>query len=383
MSLYGSLDLPKEQGSPAAILSYLIEKFEQTRPNFPTSFVELFVLCDGYLSLLQGFGPGIAYRNGGKAIFGRLNELGAAFNQLREKGLADETTGAVLQDLFSGIAGMVNLAARLLPKLLFGGQTGNWRISNQVGAIYDVPRSAPYFEATYGTLVGSPLAPLLQPIVGAKVQAGWRAVPELAKDELDGLLRPFPDTEPVDLLYIFAPKGDDIPDHIRLPWKLFPTLFVCRMAIAGAPETDSLASVLLSQYLSGFGPRMYAQGRCLAPLEKATWASQSQAPAVALMGQSGDPRVGQARPTLADKTTERNWKVELEGVSWSCSLTPEGIIVLTGQSGEGQLSLMTYMADRDEFLNGKLQQRILELMGQQVLDEIVQCVSGMHESRGG
>lgn len=335
-------------------------------------------------SILKISGPGIAYRNAGKAIFGRLNEFGAAFNQLREKGLADETTGALLQDLFSGIAGMVNLAARLLPKLLFGGQSGNWRISNQVAALYDLPRSAPYFEATYGTLVGSPLAPLLQPIVGSKVQPGWRAVPEVAKDELGSLLRPFPDTEPVDLLYIFAPKGDDIPDHIRLPWKLFPTLFVCRMAIAGAPETDSLASVLLSHYLSGFGPRMYAQGRCLAPLEKANWSSQSsQAPAVPLRGQSGDPGAGRARATLADKTTERNWKVEREGISWSCSLTPEGIIVLTGQGREGQISMMMYMADRDEFLGGKLQQRILELMGQQVLDEIVQCVSGMHESRGG
>ena len=379
MSLYGSLDLPKQQGSPAAILSYLIEKFEQTRPNFPKSFVELFVLCDGYLSQLQGFGPGVAYRNAGRAIFGRLNELGAAFNQSGEKGLVDERTGSVLQDLFSSIAGMVNLAARLVPKLLFSGEVGNWRISNQLGSLYDVPRSAPYFEATYGTLLGSrsPLAPLVQPIVGAKVKAGWRSVPRVAKDELDGLLRSFPDNEPVDLLYIFVPKGENIPDHIRLSWKLFPTLFVCRMAIAGVPETDSLASVLLSHYLSAFGPRMYAQGRCISPLEEASWESQSSH--ARTVEQSADPAAGQPQSPLAEiQTTERNWKVERRGVSWNCSLTPQGIIVLTGQSGEGQLCLMTYMADRDEFLGGKLQQRILELMGQQVLDEIVRAVSDMH-----
>lgn len=382
MSLYGSFDLPKQQGSPAAILSYLIEKFEQARPNFPPSFVPLFVLCDGYLSLLQGFGPGIAYRNAGRALIARLNELGTAFNKAGEQGLADERTGALLQDLGSAIAGMVKLTASFLPKLLFSNQVGNWRISNQMGGLYHVPRSAPFFEASYGTLLGSPLAPLVQPIVGAKVEAGWRSVPQLATDELDGLLRSFPDSEPVDLLYIFAPKGNDIPDHIRLSWKLFPTLFLCRMAITGVPETDSLASVLLSQYLSGLGPRMYAEGRCLAPLEEATWKSQSsQAPAVALMEQSADHRADQARAPLAEiKTPERNWKVKRDGVSWSCSLTPEGIIVLTGQSGEGQLFLMTYMADRDEFLGGKLQQRILELMGQKVLDEIVRAVSDMHEA---
>jgi tetratricopeptide (TPR) repeat protein len=116
-------------------------------------------------------------------------------------------------------------------------------------------------------------------------------------------------------------------------------------------------------------------------LNQTTAAARTLRNAVAVMEQSGNPRADQARARLAEiETTERNWRVERDGVRWSCSLAPEGIIVLTGQSGERQLTVMTHMADRDEFLGGKLQQQLLELMGQQVLDEIIQAVSDTEEA---
>ncbi len=50
--------------------------------------------------------------------------------------------------------------------------------------------------------------------------------------------------------------------------KLFPYMLLCRMAIAGALETDSLASVLFSQYLSALGISAYARESRIAPLDE-------------------------------------------------------------------------------------------------------------------
>ena len=261
MALYGRVDLPARESSPAAVLPYLIEQFEKTRPQFPASFTELFVLCDGYITLLQGVRPALAYRDAGKALFARLNEL---------RGSAAVTEGSALHDLFDCVARTVNLGARFVQKVLFTKNVGNLRITNQLSALYEVPRSAPYFESTYGMLAGAPLTAAVQPIVGAKVAEGWRsAMKDMPDEDLVKLLRQFQGEEPVDLLYIFAPKGADVPEHIKLSWKLFPHMFLCRMAIAGPSATDSLASALLSQFLSGFGKPVYAREGLIAPLEEA------------------------------------------------------------------------------------------------------------------
>jgi hypothetical protein len=270
MALYGSVELPAREGSPAALLPYLVEQLEKTRPRFPASFVELFVLCDGYLSLLQGFGPALSYGNAGRALFGRLNELGTPTPRPTETGSAADTTRSVLHDLFDYVASTVNLGARLVQKVLFAGNVGNLRITQQLGGLYNVPRGAPYFESSHGMVVGSSLAAVVQPVVGAMVAPGWRwAFEEMPEHPFLELMRQLPGDEPADLLYIFAPRGDDVPDHIRLSWKLFPHMLLCRMAIAGPSETNSLASVLLSEFLSKLGKPVYARERRIAPLDDA------------------------------------------------------------------------------------------------------------------
>jgi hypothetical protein len=271
MALYGRVELLAQEGSPAAILPYLVEQLEKTRPSFPASFAELFALCDGYLSLLQGVGPAQSYGYAIHALFGQingLNELGTAIPPPSESGPGADITRSVLHDLFDCVASTANLGSRLAQKVLFAGNVGNWRITNQIGALYDVPRSAPYFESSNGTIVGSPLAPDLQPLVGTTTAPGWRsACGRTSENVLFKLMCQLSSDEPVHLLYIFTPRRDDVPAHIKLSWKLFPQMFLCRLAIAGPSETDSLASVLLSEFLSGCGNPVYARKRRIAPLE--------------------------------------------------------------------------------------------------------------------
>jgi hypothetical protein len=115
----------------------------------------------------------------------------------------------------------------------------------------------------------------VQPIVGgATVNPGRRfAIKQIEEydDQFAKKMRLFPDDEPLDLLYIFAPRGNAVGDHIKLSWKLFPYMFLCRMAITGPFETKSLASVLLSNFLSMLGKPLYAREGCIAPPDKAAW----------------------------------------------------------------------------------------------------------------
>ncbi len=269
MALYGSVELPAREGSPAAVLPYLIERFETTRPRFPTSFAELYALCDGYLSLLQGFGPMQSYGNAGKALFARLNELGTKVLLPNESGPVADKTRSVGRDLVDYVARTVNRGARLVQKVLFAGHVGNLRLTQQCSGLYEAPRATPYFESSHGLLMGSHFDSVMQSLIGTTVAPGRKSALEGKPDNsFFELLGQFPDDDAVNLLYMFAPKEDGAPDYVKLSWKLFPHMFLCRMAIVGPSETDSLASVLLSNFLSGAGKPIYARGRRIAPFDE-------------------------------------------------------------------------------------------------------------------
>jgi hypothetical protein len=116
-------------------------------------------------------------------------------------------------------------------------------------------RAAPYFECRYGTLMGSSLAAVVQPVVGATVAPGWKsAVEEMPEHPFAELMRQL---------------RSDERDHIKHSWKLFPYMFLCRMAIPGPSETNSLASVLLSESLSKLGKPLYARERRIGSRDEA------------------------------------------------------------------------------------------------------------------
>jgi hypothetical protein len=268
MSLYGTVERSLAESSPAALLPYLVDRFEETRPQFPMSFAEQFVLCDGWLSIRQGMGPHPSFAMAGKALFKRLNEIGTRASAEDGHPTLPAAARSVLAELLNYVASTVNMGARMVQKVLFAAHASNLRITHQGDAVYEVPRGSPYFESSHGLVLSGPtMADVVLPLVGTVISPGWRAA-ELPND-FAALLQPLRDDQPVHLLNLFAPVGEHMPEHTRLARSLFPHMLMCRMAMVGPLETHSLATVLQSEFLSVGGHPVYSQGRQIAPMKKA------------------------------------------------------------------------------------------------------------------
>jgi hypothetical protein len=268
MSLYGTTERSWVESGPAALLPYLVDQFESTRPNFPASFIEQFVLCDGWLTIRQGMGPHAAFAAAGKALFKRLNEIKAWVSA--EDGGADlPLVASAVSSLLQYVGTTVNLGARIVQKVLFAGTVSNLKITHQSHAEYDIPRGTLYFESSHGlVLAGDSMKGAVLPLIGAVVSPGWKAAMETQPDNgLLALLAPLPDDHSAHLLHLFSPVGENLPDYMELSNRLFPHLLMCRMAMVGPSETHSLAAVLQSQFLSAGGHPVYSQGRQIAPMK--------------------------------------------------------------------------------------------------------------------
>jgi hypothetical protein len=301
MSLYGTVERPWEESSPAAVLPYLVDRFEQTRPRFPVSFEEQFVLCDGWLTNRQGMGPHAAFGVAGKALFKRLNEIGARVSAQDGEAALPLATDSTLSSLLQYVGTTVNIGARIVQRVLFGGSVSNLRITHQSNAMYEVPRGTPYFESSQGLLLaGANIEGTVLPLIGAALLPGWRtvlvhlggngpanspaqswagsrvksrgqlrqaALGTLPDNDFLALLQPLRDDQPVHLLNLFSPVGENMPEHMQIAWSLFPHMLMCRMAMIGPLETHSLATVLQSEFLSAGGHPVYSQGRLIAPMK--------------------------------------------------------------------------------------------------------------------
>jgi hypothetical protein len=269
MSLYGTVEQSWTESSPAALLPYLVDRFEHTRPQFPTSFAEQFVLCDGWLTIRQGMGPRAAFGMAGKALFKRLNDLGAR-DPAEDGAPALSPAGkSVLSSLLQYVATTVNAGARIVQKVLFAGTVSNLRITHQSIADYETPRGTPYIESSHGlVLAGEDVEGAVLPLVGMVLSPGWRtALEESPGNGLLALLQSLRDDQRVHLLHLFSPVGEDMPEHVKLAWRVFPHMLMCRAAMVGPLETHSLAAVLQSQFLSAGSHPVYSQGRRIAPME--------------------------------------------------------------------------------------------------------------------
>lgn len=60
-------------------------------------------------------------------------------------------------------------------------------------------------------------------------------------------------------------------------------------------------------------------------------AKQTLRTAIAVMEQASDPRIGQVRARLGElELSKRTWTADVDDVNWTCSVTPDGLVVLLG-----------------------------------------------------